>query len=83
MLVNKVEITDETIEKTRQHFIDIHRACIADAISGETRVNDLQKYIHCKEDRIFALEQGLSDYSLTFAQAALWIQTGECVAILA
>jgi hypothetical protein len=83
MRVNNVEITKETIVKTRQHFIDIHRACIADAISGKTRVNDLRRYIHSEDDRIFALEEGLSDYSLTFVQAALWIQTGGCVGIIA
>jgi hypothetical protein len=83
MRVNNVEITEETILKTRQYFINNHRACIDDAISGRTRVNDLQGYIRSEEDRIFGLEEGLSDHTLTFVQAALWIQTGECIAILA
>jgi len=83
MRVNNVEITEETIEKTRQHFIDIHRACIADAVRGRTKVNDLEKYLQSEEDRIFLLEEGLSDHTVTFVQAALWIQTGGCVGIIA
>lgn len=83
MRVNNVEITEETILKTRQYFIDNCRACIDDAVSGETRVNNLKDYIQWEEDRISRLQEGMSDHTLTFVQAALWIQTGECIAILA
>lgn len=83
MKVNGIEITEATILATRQHYVDIDRLCIAHALSGQMRVNDLSKYIIWKEKHIADMIEGKSDYTLTFVQCALWIQTGECIAILA
>lgn len=82
MTVNGIKITQETTMATRKYFQDIDRACIADAISGKTRVNDLQSYIKWREKGIADSVSGKGDRTLTFLQAALWIQTGECVPIL-
>lgn len=82
MTVNGIEITKENILSTRLYFVAIHRECIQDAITGKTRVNDLEKYIKWEESLISRMQSGQSDHTLTFIQAALWIQTGECIAIL-
>jgi len=82
MDVNGIDITSETIMATRNHFIDISKRCISDAKSGEVRVNDLDKYVEWQERSIERTKQGDNDHTLTFLQHALWLQTGECVAIL-
>ncbi len=82
MTVNGIEITEYTVLATRQHFIDIYRRCIADVLSGETKVNDIDDCIKWREKHIIDMEQGKSDHTLTFLQCALWLQTGECIALL-
>jgi hypothetical protein len=82
MRVNNIEITEDTILATRMHFADIHRACIADALTGETRVNNPKTYIEWEMKRIEQCMRGEFDHTLTYLQAALWIQTGDCIAIL-
>lgn len=83
MTVNGIHIQAETILATRHHFAEIYRKCILEAKDGKTFVNDLSKYVEQCERRIIDLWEGKSDNTLTFAQRALWIQTGECIAILA
>lgn len=46
---NGVQLTDETIQKTRKHFYDICMGCIEEAKSGKVYVNNLEKYIKLKE----------------------------------
>lgn len=82
MRVNNIEITQETIEATRQYYINLYRACIEDATSGRVRVNDLAKYVESEERHIARMMAGESDHTLTFVQHALYIQTGECIGIL-
>jgi len=82
MTINGIKITDETIRITRLYFIDNLKACIADAESGETRVNNLTEYVAWCNKRINSLYIGESDNNLTFAQHALYVQTGECIGIL-
>jgi hypothetical protein len=72
----------ETVQRTREHFADIGRACIADAVSGETRVNDLPSYAQWREDGIRADLAGEHDHSFTFRQRAYWLETGISVALL-
>lgn len=76
-----VNLTDETIQRTREHFIDIHRRCIEEAQSGQTRVNDLASYVAWQEDCIADMADK-EQFSVTFLQRAHWLQTGECVALL-
>lgn len=82
MNINGIEITSETILATRNHFVGIYKGCIAEAVSGEVRVNDLDKYIQSHEQHISKILAGESDHTLAFLQCALWLQTGECVAML-
>jgi hypothetical protein len=82
MKVNGIEIAKETIEATRVYFADLDRACIDEAISGQVYVNDLEAYVKWREKSISDCIAGLHDHTVAFLQTALWLQTGECVAIL-
>lgn len=77
-----VELTAETIQRTREHFADISRRCIEGARSGEMRVNDLPRYIAWQEQCIADSLAGKSDHTFTFLQRAHYLQTGECVPLL-
>ena len=82
MNVNDIEITHETILATRKHFAEIDSACIAEALSGEVKVNDMDKYIKWMEQSTIDTMNGMYDHTLAFLQYALWIQTGKCIALL-
>jgi hypothetical protein len=82
MQVNDTIITHATIILTRNHFIDNCNACITGATKGDFRVNDLSKYVAWQQRCISSMRNGESDHTLTFLQRALWLQTGNCVAIL-
>lgn len=77
-----VEITPETIAATREHFAAIHQACIAEVESGARRVNDAASFVAFHTAAITASLAGEHDGSLTFAQRAHYLQTGESVALL-
>ena len=82
MTVNGVAITPETILATREHFAQIDRDCIEEAVSGAQRVNDLQSYVAWREQSIADGMAGKYDHTVTFMQRALWLQTGDCPALL-
>jgi hypothetical protein len=82
MIVNGIEITDETIRKTREHFAKLSQAAIRAAESGEDRVNDLPAYVSWHSKMAADSLAGKGDHTLTFMQRALWIQTGECPPML-
>lgn len=82
MIVNGVEIAPETILATREHFAQIYRDCIAEAQSGRHRVNDLASYVAWREQAIEDSLAGRGDHTLTFTQHALYLQTGDCPALL-
>lgn len=75
-------LTIESIQAARQWYNENAQKCIDDAISGKTRVNDLESYIEFRQRSIKDLER--DDVSISFAllQKAHYIQTGECVALL-
>lgn len=77
-----IEITQETTLKTRQHFIDLCRACIDNALKGKIQVNDWLKYYNIQMRRIEDFESGLNDNTFTFQQMAVYIQTGVCYGLL-
>jgi hypothetical protein len=77
-----VEITPETIQRTREHFAELHRQSIADAKNGVTRVNNLASYVAWQEQAIADGLAGKSDHTFTFMQRAHWLQTGEMVPLL-
>ena len=77
-----MNITKETITKTRQWFIDNTQGCIDEAVSGQVRVNDLENYVESMLKRMEDVEAGEWDYTFTFQQRAFYIQTGECHALL-
>lgn len=84
MLVHneKVIITKDTILKTIEHFIKNQEGCIAEAVSGEVFVNDLDKYVAQCEERINDYQSGNFNVWLGFWQQAYYIQSGKCVGIL-
>lgn len=77
-----MKITQDSILKARQWFLDNTQVCIEEAVSGDVRVNDLGDYIESMLQRMEDIEAGLWDNTFTFKQRAWFIQTGECVALL-
>ena len=77
-----MNITKETIIKTRQWFIDNTQGCIDEAMSGQVRMNDLDSYVQSMLKRMDDIEAGEWDHTFTFQQRAVYIQTGECHALL-
>ena len=78
-----MQLTDETIQATREWFADNARACIKAASEGKWHVNDLPRYIAQQNQRIEESLSGAYDHTLAFQQRAIYIQTGESVALLA
>ena len=92
MKFNGVEITQETILRTRQHFAELCHSCIVSAVEygstskdqlqeGKFFVNDLAGYIADRQAVALDFIEGKNDNSFTFWQRAHWLQTGECVAL--
>lgn len=85
MIFNGVEITQESIIATRQHFADSYQKCIDGALDGTkmpaSHVN-IQKYVSDLEERKRAMLAGEMQDTFTFIQRAHWIQTGESIALL-
>jgi hypothetical protein len=77
-----MNITKETIMQTRQWFLDNTQACIDEAISGDVKVNDINSYVESTLKRMDDIEAGEWDHTFTFQQRAVYIQTGECHALL-
>lgn len=79
MIFAGVEITPDTIKRTRQHFADNCQACIDEIKSGAVRVDDPQHVIEWQQASAAYYLAGKSDHTFTFAQRAHWLQTGECI----
>lgn len=75
-------LSEETSETTRQHFVDIALACIAEVQDGRVKVNDPAGYIAVCELRAAEHKAGKWDHTLTFRQYATWVQTGKMHSIL-
>ena len=76
------KITPESIKAARKFYADNASACINDAVSGRVFVNDLPRYITRQAQNGADYLAGKSDNSFTMQQRALYIQTGECPALL-
>lgn len=74
--------TPEITQRTREHFADIARGCIADAESGDVWVRDLDEYREWQLEMICDGLAGKYDHTFTFRQRAQWLATGECVPLL-
>lgn len=84
---NGEKLTNESIAKAEQFFIDNAQACINEVLSGEikalsTKVNDPQKYIQDRRRTIKHYTNKTYTLSFTFLQRAYFIQTGKSVALL-
>ena len=80
---NNTELTKETIKKTDIHFADISQGCIDEVVSGDVRVNDIEKYINDnKAKRDNYLKGNINRNNFTYLQRAYWIQTGKTIALL-
>lgn len=82
MRFNGVELTDETIKKTRKWFHDNSISCIEEVRRGEVGVNDRESYFSWRANQAKEYMDGQHDRNLTFLQRAYFIQTGEWVALL-
>jgi uncharacterized short protein YbdD (DUF466 family) len=75
------KLTAESITAARQFFADNANACIADAVSGAVKVNNLDKYVsHQRKAHDDALS-GVYDHTFAARQRAYFIQTGHSVAL--
>jgi hypothetical protein len=79
---NGVEITDNSIQKTRKWSHDNALACIKEVEDGEVWVNDKESYFEWRNREAKEYLEGRHDHTLTFLQRAYFIQTGESVALL-
>jgi len=77
-----VELTIESIQKTREWFAKNAQECIEEVNSGKVKVNDPESYFQWCKIRMEDAIVGRNDHTLTFLQRAHYIQTGECVALL-
>ena len=77
-----VELTEESMQKTREWFADNAQGCIDEVVSGDVRVNDPETYFQMCETRKEDAIAGRYDNTLAFLQRAHYIQTGECIALL-
>ncbi len=75
-------ITKETIQVTRQWFVDNALACITEVEQGNVKVNNQERYIQICRKRHYDALAGKFDCSLAFIQRAHFIQTGKSVALL-
>lgn len=82
MKFNNVVITEESLDKARQQFIDSCQSQINAAQSGEMKVNDIDKFIDRQIESMLDYESGRYDHGFTMLQRAYYIQTGESVALL-
>lgn len=79
---NNVELTAQTMQRTRQHFADNAQACIHEVVTGEVTVNDPQSYFEWRCEQAVDAMAGKIDHTLTFLQRAYYLQTGEMIALL-
>jgi hypothetical protein len=70
-------IPQELIQKTREWFRDNALACIQDAESGITPVNDLDSYRVTQTEFATEVMRGDYDGSFAFRQLATYFATGE------
>ena len=82
MQFNGVNLTEETIQKTRKWFSDNAIACIEEAERGKVFVNDLEEYSKWRNKEAKEYMEGKHDHVVAFLQRAYYIQTGESVALL-
>lgn len=85
MKFNNVELTQETILATRQHFADNRQACIDEILRGDVVLpshNPQEEHFARLRQRAVDDLAGKHDHTWTFLQRAYWIQTGEMVALL-
>lgn len=77
-----IELTADTIQRTREHFAAICRDCVQEAEEGKVHVTDLAHYVRWQRDSEAEFLAGRWDHTFTFLQRAHWLQTGECVPLL-
>lgn len=85
MKFNNIELTEETVLLTRQHFADIMQGCIDEVLRGDVTLAshvDPKDYFDDCDKRANMYLSGEIDHNFTFLQRAYWIQTGDCVVML-
>lgn len=77
-----VILTAETIDATWAHHAQQCRECARAALAGEFYTNDPAAYAKQQEDEARRYDAREGRMSLSFIQQAVFIQTGDCPAIL-
>lgn len=80
-----VELTEQTMQKTREHFAANIDGQVVEIESGAIKLpshNPKEQHFAWLSERKAAGLAGANDYTLTFLQRAHWIQTGEMIALL-
>lgn len=77
-----MQLTDESVQAARDHFVSLQYACITEAVDGRAKVNDLESY--CEDCLLDALRLSLGhwDHTFTLRQYATYLQTGTTQALL-
>lgn len=76
---DRVQLTEDTINKTCQWYADNTQGCIDEVLSCEVKVNNQTEYITTKEALKEVYLSRDFEIGLWFYQKALYIQTGESV----
>ena len=74
--------SSQAISAARYWFASNCYACIAQALNGTFRVNDISEYEATQTKRAEDYLSGKFDHTFTLLQRAWYIQTGESVALL-
>lgn len=72
----------DIIQRTREHFANSAEACIQEVLSGQVKVNDMDRYIKWRKEQKQEALEGKYDHTLHFKQVAHYLETGETLAIL-
>jgi len=79
---NGTELTEESMQATRQWFHDNALACIEEAKDRKGTDFDFEGYAAWRRQAAQDSLDGKGDHTVAFLQRAYFIQTGESVALL-
>ena len=79
-MYNGINLTLETILKTRIHFYNLCLGCIKEAHENKS-VNNIEEYVKYEMTQSKEYLEGKYDNTFTFLQRAYYLQTGESIPI--
>lgn len=79
---NRIEITEQSIQRTRKWFSENELACIEEVKNGNVHVNNNEAYFAWRKQQAEEYMEGKHDCTIAFLQRAYYLQTGKDVALL-